>query len=107
MTKKYHSIHAYAAFDAHIKKVEAWLAPQLYPLLGCDAGTVCHRLLQRLVELTLGPFVTQLAEHSRHNQPFLHPRGTQLNLEGITIDTLSGGVGLTPQFLLRAGLDFV
>jgi polysaccharide biosynthesis PFTS motif protein len=54
----------------------------------------------------LGPFVTQLAKHSRHNQSFLHPEGTQLNLDGITIDTNSGRVALTTQFLLRAGLDF-
>jgi hypothetical protein len=106
LTKKYHSIHAYAAFDAHIKKVEAWLAPQVHPVLGCDADTVCHRVFQRLVELTLGAFVTQLAEHRRNNQPFLHPEGTRLNLDGIKIDTLSGGVGLSPQFLMRAGLDF-
>lgn len=106
MKKKYHSIHAFAAFDVHLKKVGAWLAPRVHPVLGCDASAVCHRLLQRIVELTLGPFVAQLAQHERHNQPFLHQEGTQLNLDGITIDTRSGSVGLTPKFLLRASLDF-
>jgi hypothetical protein len=106
LTKKYHSIYAYDAFDGQIKKVEAWLASQIHPVLGCDAGTVCHRLLQRLVELTLGPFVTQLAQHIRHKKPFLHPEGAQLNLNGITVDTLSGVVGFTPRFFLHAGIDF-
>jgi hypothetical protein len=106
LTPKYHSVHAYAAFDAYMEKVESWLEPQLHPVLGCDVGTVCHRLLQRLVELTLGPFVKNLARNIRQNQPFLHQEGTQLNLEGITVDTLSGAVGLTPQVLLRAVFDF-
>lgn len=106
MTRKYHSVHAYAAFDAYIEKVESWLVPQLHPVLGCEVGTVCQRLLQRLVEVTLGPFVKHLARNIRQNQPFLHSEGKQLNLDGITIDTLSGAVGLTPRVLLLAGLDF-
>jgi hypothetical protein len=103
---KHHSIHAYAAFDAHITKAERWLTPQLHSVLGCDVGTVRHRLLQRMVELTLGPFVTQLAQHVRKNEPFLHPEGACLNLNGIMIDTQSGKVTLTVLLLMRACLDF-
>lgn len=103
---KPHSIHAYAAFDKHIEKVQQRLTPLVQPVLGCDAGTVCHRLMQRLVELTLGPYVTQLAKHLRHNEPFLHPEGATINLDGITIDTYSGAVGLTQRFLLNACLEF-
>lgn len=103
---KPHSIHAYAAFDKHIEKVQQRLMPQLRPLLGCDAGTVCHRLMQRLVELTLGPYVAQFAEHVRHKKPLLHPEGITINLDGISIDTRSGGVGLTLKFLLNASFEF-
>lgn len=101
-----HSIHAYVAFDAHIAKAERWLTPQLHSVLGCDVGTVGHRLVQRLIELTLGPFVTQLARHVRQNEPFLHPEGACLNLNGITIDTQSGKVTLTALMLMRACIDF-
>ncbi len=103
---KPHSIHAYAAFDKHIEKVQQRLTPRLHSVLGCDAGTVRHRVMQRLVELTLGPYVTQLAKHVRHNKPFLHPEGTPINLDGIIIDTRSGAVGLTRRFLLSACLEF-
>ena len=103
---KLHSIHAYAAFDKHIDKVQQRLTPRLYPVLGCDSGTVCHRLMQRLVELTLGPYITQLARHVRHNKPFLHAEGTTINLDGISINTRSGAVGLTQRFLLNAYLEF-
>lgn len=106
MVSKHHSIHAYAAFDAHIAKAERWLTPQLHSVLGCDVGTVGHRLVQRLVELTLGPFVVQLAQHVRKNEPFLHPEGTLLSLNGITIDTQSGKVALTALLLMRACMDF-
>lgn len=106
MVSKHHSIHAYAAFDAHIAKAERWLTPQLHSVLGCDVGTVRHRLVQRIVELTLGPFVTQLAQHVRQNEPFLHPEGACLNLNGITIDTQSGKVTLTALLLMRACIDF-
>ncbi len=102
-----HSIHAYAAFDKHIDKAQQRLTPRLYPVLGCDAGTVCHRLMQRLVDLTLGPYVAQLAKHLRHNEPFLHPEGMSINLDGITINTYSGKVGFTPWFLLRSYLEFL
>lgn len=62
--------------------------------------------MQRLVELTLGPYVIQLAEHVRHNKPFLHPEGATINFDGISIDTRSGAVGLTLRFLLSACLEF-
>lgn len=107
MVRKQHSIHAYASFDAHITKVERWIAPQVHPVLGCDAGTVRHRLIQRLVELTLGPFVTQLAQHVRQSEPFVNPEGARLDLKGITIDTVSGKVTLSTLMLVRAFIDFV
>ncbi|WP_146097366.1 polysaccharide biosynthesis PFTS motif protein [Rhodoferax sp. TS-BS-61-7] len=106
MVTKHHSIHAYAAFDARISKVERWIVPQIHPVLGCDAGTVRHRLIQRLIELTLAPFVSQLAQHLRQNEPFLHPEGACLNLNGITINTQSGKVTLTALLLMRACIDF-
>jgi hypothetical protein len=107
VVSKQHSIHAYASFDAHILKVERWIAPHVHPVLGCDADTVRHRLTQRLIELTLGPFVTQLAQHVRQNEPFVHPEGTCLNLKGIIIDTVSGKVTVTTLMLVRAFIDFV
>lgn len=100
------SIHAYAAFDKYIDKVQQRLMPRLHPVLGCDTGTVCDRLMQRLVELTLGPYVTQLAKHVRDNKPFLHAESATINLDGIYIDTRSGAVDLTPQFFLNACLEF-
>ena len=62
--------------------------------------------MQRLVELTLGPYVNQLAKHVSHNKPFLHPEGVTISLDGINIDTRSGAVGLTLKFLLNACLEF-
>ena len=62
--------------------------------------------MQRLVELTLGPYVTQFAKHVRHNKPFLHPEGVTISLDGISIDTRSGAVALTLKFLLNACLEF-
>jgi len=106
LANKYHSIHAYAAFDEHLDKIERWLRPKIHPVLGGDTDTVHHRLIQRLVELTLVPFVSQLAQRLRNKEPFLPPPGAPLDLEGITIDTLSGRVGFSPGFLLCAGLDF-
>jgi hypothetical protein len=106
LASEYHSIHAYAAYDAHLAKVERWLTPQLYPVLGCNASTVRQRLVQRLTELTLGPFVTELARHVRRSQPFLHPEGALLELDGILVYSRSGRVGLTLPFLARACLDF-
>jgi hypothetical protein len=107
VVRKQHSIHAYASFEAHISKVERWIAPHVHAVLGCDADTVRHRLIQRLIELTVGPFVNQLAQHVRQNEPFVHPEGACLNLKGITIDTVSGKVTLTTSMLVRAFIDFV
>jgi hypothetical protein len=106
VTKK-HSIHAYASYGAHISKVERWIAPRVHAALGCDSGTLRHRLIQRLIELTLGPFVNQLAQRVRQDKPFLHPDGTCLDLNGVTIDTASGRVTLTTLMLARACVDFV
>lgn len=57
MTAKFHSSHAYIAFDRLIRSNEAWACSSVPESLGYSAKALSARLIQRLVEVGLVGYV--------------------------------------------------
>ncbi len=107
MRNRLHSIHAYAEYDVYIDRVERYIKPNIFPILGCDEKIVLNRVLQRVVELSLGPFVKQFARFAESDKSNLNLLSKNLNLDGIVIDANSGDIHIKPMLLLRLVIDFM
>lgn len=106
MTQVSHSGHAYRAYDRYIMAVENQLRSRV-PRIGIhDSRAVGERLLQRVVEITLWPFVAAFA-----NNPSIGDAVCPVNpvqCDGITIDPVMGTTRITlRRWCLAIGEFFV
>lgn len=108
MAEAFHSGQAYPVFDALIGKTEAWLAGRLPAVGGIEAGTVAARLVQRLVDLALLPYMAICAHRLQSgNSPVTPPAEPDINCSGLRFHGLSGEVTIAPRLLLRSILEFL
>ena len=72
MTSRFHTAHAYNAFDRAIRKAESLLETRPATLLDFPQTDVRRRIAQRLVEILLAPGIRSWAEQAiMHTRRFL------------------------------------
>ncbi len=107
MRNKYHSGHAYEAFDTLIKSVEVWFSRLKIKSTGFSNSLVKERLVQSVVELTFFEFVRLTAGKVAEGG---HPELDQQNpfiCNGIVIQPNEGRVSISPGLFLRNVMTFI
>jgi len=103
----FHSAHAYQAFEGLVSVVEKALAKASIPAAcGCQPDVVRQRLIQKLVEHLLGPYVVSFGNYVRQSIPPLEKMVGSLTLSGITISTEDGDIGISSGLFFAALKDF-
>lgn len=102
MISRMHSGYAYRAYDRYVAGAEARLRKGL-PSIGVhDPQTVGERLIQRVVELTLWPFVAAFANDP--SRAVEDGGGRTVACDGITIDPVSRSTRIAfPRWLRSVG----
>ena len=74
---------------------------------GYAAAAIHGRLMQRLVELTLGPYVAVLARRRKAGQPPLPPSGSVVDCASLSLTTGSGHVAISLRQTLSGCAEFI
>lgn len=73
---------------------------------GCQPEVVRQRLIQRLVEYLLGPYVVLFGNYVRQDAPPLEKMVGNLTLSGLTVSAQDGGVNISLELFFAALKDF-
>jgi len=92
MNSRFHTAHAYNAFDRAMRKAKSRLAMSPTALLDFSQQDVRRRIAQRLVEVLLGPGIATWAATGDHAYPPFSAGETMA--EGVSLNVESGAVGV-------------
>jgi polysaccharide biosynthesis PFTS motif protein len=103
----FHSAHTYQAFEGLVIAVEKALANASIPAAcGCQPGAVRHRLIQRLVEHLLGPYVVLFGSYVKQGAQPLEKMVGNLKLSGMTVSARDGDINISFRLFIAALKDF-
>lgn len=94
MTPSFHTGHAYVAFDRVIRAIDDGLRDRTPALAGCTRAAVKARLMQRIVEIALWPYVGACGRRFQSGEPPLPPPGVVIDYDGVILET-AGTAGVT------------
>jgi hypothetical protein len=104
---RFHSAHAYEGFEGLIDVIEKAMTNASIPAAcGCQPLVVRQRLMQRLVEHLLGPYVVMLGNYIRQGMPPLEKSVGNLELTGATVSTKDGRINISFGLFCSALKDF-
>lgn len=95
MTPSFHTGHAYVAFDRVIRAIDDGLRDRAPALAGCTGEAVKTRLLQRIVEIALWPYVGACGRRSQTGEPPLPRPGVAIDYDGVILHETAGTPGIT------------
>lgn len=90
MPPKFHSVHGYIAFDRLVKRVETWAVNSIPAVGNYRSSSVTSRLLQRIVEIGLNPFIQECANRSEKGVDVLTHLDGIMKCGGLVINTSTG-----------------
>ena len=103
---KVHSTHAYLTFDKIVKIIEENLKEKVFSFGSYDSTIVFKRIIQRIVVLTLNPFV-YLCNKKIESDDFTFTRiEKKYVLSGLLLNTENGNVEISPTLFLRLCAEF-
>lgn len=105
MTSRFHTAHAYNAFDHAMRKAETRLATSPATLLAFPQLHVRRRIAQRLVEILLAPGIRTWAATGNHAHPPFSAGET--SAQGVSLNVETGAVGVQATALLMFFSGFV
>jgi hypothetical protein len=102
----FHSGHAYVAYEREIDAVSKGLKSSIGEGSGYSASLLHARLMQRLVELTLGPYATLLASRRRVGLPPIPVAGTVVDCGEISLTIGTGLIFLSWRQTAKGCMEF-
>jgi hypothetical protein len=102
----FHSGHAYVAYEREIDAASTRLKESVHEACGYSTSLVHARLMQRLVELTLGPYATLLARRRKAGLSPIPPAGTVVDCAAVRLTTGAGQVSLSWYYIAKGCLEF-
>lgn len=102
----FHSGHAYVAYEREIDAASTRLKAKVGTSCAYLPSLVHARLMQRLVELTLGPYATLLARRRKAGLSPIPPAGTVVDCAAVSLTTGAGYVSLSWRQAAKGCLEF-
>lgn len=96
----------YNRFSEIIEHSEARVIAEAQRLVGYDKGAVGRRLLQRIVELGLNPFLQECAVRHQRGMTAIPPHGATFDSGGLRFNTSEKRVNITPSLWVRSMIEF-
>jgi len=106
MTLLPHTGHAYAAFDRIARLVETWLVGRIPAVAGFGELVVRERLMQRIVEVALWPFVGMYSKRGIASANYLPAPDKTLDCGGIILHPVDGKVSISPRLFAASFFEF-
>lgn len=107
MTEQFHSGFAYPAFDESMRLAESWLQSQPVRCWDINPSALRQRLIQRIAELALLPYLSICATRVAANERPFAPAALDVNCGGLRIGGLRGNVQISMRVLLRSMGEFI
>lgn len=99
--------HSNLAFDREIDNSRKWLQTKIIDACGYPAEILLARLMQRLVEIGIGPYASAVSTLSKNSSKCSFPMaGTQINAGRAFIETCSGRITFSISQWLANQFDF-
>ena len=95
----------YVEFESVISRVEAWAEIAAFDVLGYRRNSLASRLVQRVVEVGLVPFIQECARGAEHGSPLVLASEV-VRFSDFTVETPSGTVRLRPLCVVRSMVEF-
>ena len=96
----------YVEFEKMISRVETWADVAAPSVLGYSGSALARRLVQRIVEIGLVPFIQECARVAACGKPLPSDSGTVRFLD-LTVELATGKARLRPLSVIRAVAEFV
>jgi hypothetical protein len=103
----FHSGHAYVAYEREIDAASIRLRKGMCEACGYSPSLIHARIMQRLVELTLGPYATLLARRRKAGLSPIPPAGTVIDCSAVRLTTGAGQISLSWHHVAKGCLEFV
>lgn len=101
----FHTARGYVEFEKVMSRVEAWAGVSAPSVLGYSGPSLARRLVQRVVEIGLVPFIQECARCVERGVPL--PSDTQpARISGFTVEMFSGQTRLSPRLVFRSVAEF-
>jgi hypothetical protein len=100
------SNHSYRAFDREIDNVYSWAKGRVFGACGYSSGTLLDRLMQRIVEIGLVPYVAAIKNTCNDGNNSLPAPGTRINCGRFLMEIGSGEPTVTFRQFLSSQLEF-
>jgi len=99
--------HSNNAFQKELQYCKQWLATRIQDTLGFSRDVVIDRLLQRVTELAIKPYVSTIVACCNHGAMKLPVKGRIMNCDRVMFKLGSGKIYLTPKQWLVNQIEFV
>jgi len=101
----FHTARGYVEFEKVMSRLEAWADVSAPSVLGHSGPSLARRLVQRVVEIGLVPFIQECARCVERGVPL--PSETQLaRISGFTVEMCSGQTRLSLRLVVRSIAEF-
>jgi hypothetical protein len=107
VARNFNPARGYALFDDICRSMERWVHRRAPGTLGYGQPVLARRLTQRLVELTLHPFLQQSGERYQSGLPPVPENERVLRCGGLTVGLDDGRVTPGPYLMVRSTLEFL
>lgn len=106
MTSLFYTGHAYAAFDLIVRVIEGWLADRVPVVAGFNEDVVRERLVQRIADLALYPFVGICAHRLEVGETLVPTPDQALDCGGIILHPATGKATISLRLFASTLLEF-